>query len=131
MSTSHCREVIDDHMNDSNWKKLVDWGRLPLVRTASELTDIMQSTLYPNATAGQSGASISSAAFDSIDELASVDRIRDWAAEEEYARRKRLEDVTVMDIYNIRMEQHEFDLSTLISIDKGLQHLLGQKYFSN
>jgi hypothetical protein len=30
MSTSHHREVIDDHMNDSNWKKLVDLGRLPL-----------------------------------------------------------------------------------------------------
>jgi hypothetical protein len=26
MSTSHCREVIDDHMNDSNWKKLIDLG---------------------------------------------------------------------------------------------------------
>lgn len=26
MSTSHRREVIDDHMNDSNWKKLVDIG---------------------------------------------------------------------------------------------------------
>jgi len=60
------------------------------------------------------------AAFDSIDESASADHIRDWAAEEEYARRKRLEDVTVMDIYDIQMEWHEFDLSTLISIDKGL-----------
>jgi hypothetical protein len=29
MSTSHRREVIDDHMNDSNWKKLVDTGKLP------------------------------------------------------------------------------------------------------
>jgi len=27
MSTSHRREVIDDHMNDSNWKKLVDVGK--------------------------------------------------------------------------------------------------------
>ena len=27
MSTSHRREVIDDHMNDSNWKKLVDIGK--------------------------------------------------------------------------------------------------------
>ena len=29
MLTSYRREVIDDHMNDSNWKKLVDLGRLP------------------------------------------------------------------------------------------------------
>ena len=27
MSTSHRREVIDDHMNDSNWKKLIDLGK--------------------------------------------------------------------------------------------------------
>ena len=27
MSTSHCQEVIDKHMNDSNWKKLIDLGK--------------------------------------------------------------------------------------------------------
>jgi len=48
----HCREVIDNHMNDSNWKKLVDLGRLPLTGTASELTVLMQSMLYLNATIG-------------------------------------------------------------------------------
>jgi hypothetical protein len=52
MSTSHRREVIDDHMNDSNWKKLVDLGRLPSTGTASELTEIMQSMQYLNAIAG-------------------------------------------------------------------------------
>ena len=31
MSTSHRREVIDDHMNDSNWKKLVDIGKTSLL----------------------------------------------------------------------------------------------------
>ena len=50
MSTSHQREVIDDHMNDSNWKKLIDLGRLPLTGTILELTEIMQSMLYLNAT---------------------------------------------------------------------------------
>jgi hypothetical protein len=53
MSTSHRREVIDNHMNDSNWKKLIDFGRLPLAGTASELTEIIQSMLYLNATAGR------------------------------------------------------------------------------
>ena len=52
MSTSHRREVIDDHMNDSNWKKLVDLGELPLIGAASELTEVMQSMLCLNATAG-------------------------------------------------------------------------------
>ena len=52
MLTSHRREVIDDHMNDSNWKKLIDLGKLPLTRAASKLTEIMQSMLYLNATTG-------------------------------------------------------------------------------
>ena len=45
MATSHCREVIDDHMNDSNWKKLVSLGRLALRDTASKLTEITQPML--------------------------------------------------------------------------------------
>ena len=51
MSTLHRREVIDDHMNNSNWKKLIDLGRLPLTGTILELTEIMQSILYLNTTA--------------------------------------------------------------------------------
>ena len=52
MSTSHHREVIDDHINDLNWKKLVDLGRLPSTGTALELTEIVQLMRYLNATAG-------------------------------------------------------------------------------
>jgi hypothetical protein len=53
MSTSHRREVIDDHMNDSNWKKLVDLGQLPLTGTAVKLTGIIQLMLYLSATSGR------------------------------------------------------------------------------
>ena len=38
MAMSHCREVIDDHMNNSNWKKLIDLGRLYLIGTGAKLT---------------------------------------------------------------------------------------------
>ena len=50
MLTSHRREVIDDHMNDSNWKKLVDLGRISLTDIAPELIEIIQSMLYLSAT---------------------------------------------------------------------------------
>src|ERR1700744_6649762 len=40
MSTSHRREVIDDHMNDSNWKKLIDLGKFLLMDAASVLTQV-------------------------------------------------------------------------------------------
>jgi hypothetical protein len=48
MATSHHREVIDDHINNSNWKKLIDLDGPPLTSAASELTEIMQLMLYLN-----------------------------------------------------------------------------------
>ncbi|KAN0121377.1 hypothetical protein V8E52_003273 [Russula decolorans] len=89
MSTSHRREVIDDHMSDSNWKKLVD-----LVNAVSKR--------YRRALSGET---LSSAAFDNIDGSASTDSTRVWASEEEHAKRERKRDVTVMNIYDIKMER--------------------------
>jgi hypothetical protein len=36
MSTSHRREVIDDHMSDFNWKKLVNVGEFPPICLAQQ-----------------------------------------------------------------------------------------------
>ena len=52
MLTLYHREVINDHMNNSIWKKLVNLGRLPFTGTASELTEIVQPMQYLNATTG-------------------------------------------------------------------------------
>ncbi|KAI9431655.1 hypothetical protein H4582DRAFT_1822223 [Lactarius indigo] len=85
MSTSHRREVIDDHMNDSNWKKLIDLGK----RYRKALLAAM----------------LSMAAFESISASASPERIKAWGAEEEHAQRERGRDVKVMDIYDIKMKR--------------------------
>jgi len=74
---------------------------------------------------------LSSAAFDNIDRSASSDSIIAWAAEEEHAKTERIRDVTVMDIYDIKMERRKFGHSTLVLIDNLLQFPLGQKYFLN
>ena len=53
MFTSHYREVIDNHMNNANWKKLIDLGGFPLIGstdTPHQSSQIMQSMLYLNAT---------------------------------------------------------------------------------
>ena len=132
MTTSHRREVIDDHMNDSNWKKLVDLGRLLLTGTASELTEIhAANAISKRYCKALSGATLSSVAFDNIDRSASADSIRVWAAEEERAKRERMRDITVMDIYDIKMERREFDHFALGLLGNWLQFLLGQKYFLN
>jgi hypothetical protein len=76
---------------------------------------------------------LSSVAFDNIDGSASADSIRVWTEEEEHAKRERVRDVTVMDIYDIKMERREFNHSTLAFsfFDSWIQSLLGQKYFLN
>ncbi|KAF8266971.1 hypothetical protein EI94DRAFT_1582942 [Lactarius quietus] len=45
MSSSHRREVIDDHMNDSNWKKLIDIGRHLTKDTMLALTHLHRQCL--------------------------------------------------------------------------------------
>ena len=74
---------------------------------------------------------LSSVAFESIDRLAGTDSTAVWAEEEEYAIREHGRDVTVMDIYDIRMEKHKFNHSNLLSCDNWLQSLLRQIYFLN
>jgi len=74
---------------------------------------------------------LSSVAFDNIDRSASAESTMVWAQEEEHAKRERICDVAVMDIYDIKMERHESDYSTLLSLDNLFQSLLGQKYFLN
>ncbi len=63
---------------------------------------------------------LSLAAFDNIERSASADSIRDWTIEEEHAKREHICDVTVMDIYDIKMERREFDNSTLVLLDNWL-----------
>jgi hypothetical protein len=74
---------------------------------------------------------LSSAAFDNIENSASEDSTQVWAAEEEHAQKERVHDVTVMDIYDIKMKRREFDHPALVMFYDWLQSLLGRKYFLN
>ncbi len=72
MMTSHRREVIDDHMNDSNWKKLVDLGRLPLAGTASAHRGHTVNTVSKHYCRAHFRAKVSSAVFDKTDWQAQI-----------------------------------------------------------
>ncbi|KAF8259195.1 hypothetical protein EI94DRAFT_1707309 [Lactarius quietus] len=93
MSTSHRWEVIDDHMNDSNWKKLIDLGKF----SPNDTTSMLKWAL--------SGATMNVAAFDSIDASASPASVRVWTAKEESVQWERGRNVKAMDIYDIKMKQ--------------------------
>ena len=60
---------------------------------------------------------LSLVAFNKIDGSACTDSVRDWADEEEHAKRECIRDVTVMDIYDIRKHRREFDHSTLVFLE--------------
>jgi hypothetical protein len=60
-----------------------------------------------------SGATQSAAAFESINASASPDSIKVWTAKEENAQREQGHDVKVMDIYDIKMKQCEFNHSRI------------------
>ncbi|KAH9028953.1 hypothetical protein EDB85DRAFT_1867506, partial [Lactarius pseudohatsudake] len=97
MSTSHRREVIDDHMNDSNWKKLINLGNAHSGCVVNAVSRRYRKVLL--------AATLSAAAFESISVLASPERVQAWGAEEEHAQRERGRDVKVMDIYDIKMKR--------------------------
>jgi hypothetical protein len=73
-----------------------------------------------------SRAMLSSAAFDNINRSASTDSIRVWAAKEEHAKRECVRDITVMDIYDIKMERHEFNHSHLVFLNTGFSSFSGR-----
>jgi hypothetical protein len=115
MSTSHRREVIDDHMNDSNWKKLVDAGEfISISRYCIDAhADRAVNAVCRRYGKAISGATLSATAFDSINSSADPDSVKVWSAEEKYAQRERVRDVTVMDIYDIKMKRRELIHITL------------------
>jgi hypothetical protein len=60
-----------------------------------------------------SGATLSVAAFASINASAKPDSVRVWTAEEENSQRERVRDVKVMDIYDIKTKRCESGQATM------------------
>jgi hypothetical protein len=46
MTTAHRRECLDDHMNDSNWKKLVNMGRFAVLSICMSLMFVHVTQFY-------------------------------------------------------------------------------------
>jgi hypothetical protein len=71
----------------------------------------------------------STAAFDSINASASPESVVTWIAEEAHAQRERAHNVTVMDIYDIKMKRCESDNSMIVPPNIKFQSHPAQKYF--
>ncbi|KAN0128683.1 hypothetical protein V8E53_013502 [Lactarius tabidus] len=103
MSTSHHREVIDDHMNYSNWKKLIDLGN-------AAAFDSINASAKPDSV---------------LDWTAEEENAQSSAGEvstsQSVTQRERGRDIKVMDIYDIKTRQFPSHAEILLELtDNGM-----------
>lgn len=105
MSRAHRAEVLDAHMNYSNWRKLLGIGTsrdapvVPLM--LMHFSRCIALTLKRKYAAAKVGFENSEEAFTELDESTDESRRAKWQKAEARAHRKRDEDPTSMDIYEV------------------------------
>ena len=99
MSLSHRQEVLDAHMNHSNWKKLAQIG-LSILITAAHESDIsvIVPALLQRWRQVDSGLDASSKAYN-LSELLK-DTTMQWLRDDQLAQETRQKNPSVIDIYN-------------------------------
>ncbi|EIW74729.1 hypothetical protein CONPUDRAFT_32522, partial [Coniophora puteana RWD-64-598 SS2] len=89
MTTSHRKEVLDDHMDDSNWKKLI---RIAL-SLASKWRKAVQEFVE------------SQDVLADLSEVAGSERVQEWTAQLDQAYKDRADDVKSMDILTVHFPE--------------------------
>ena len=99
MSLAHRQEVIDAHMNHSNWKKMVRIGMHILnILNINQLNFIVPA-LLKRWKRLQSGLELSTEAFINLSKRFKADR-KTWLADEKAAQKNRHNEPNAMDIYD-------------------------------
>ena len=100
MSLSHRQEVLDAHMNHSNWKKLVRIGASILIILAYQSDRcIIVPALLKRWKRVDSGLDASSKAYNDLSEHLK-DRTMEWLIEDQEAQETRQQNPAAMDIYD-------------------------------
>uniref|UniRef100_A0A5K1K6H8 Cell surface hydrophobicity-associated protein n=1 Tax=Ganoderma boninense TaxID=34458 RepID=A0A5K1K6H8_9APHY len=111
MSAAHRREVIDDHMNDSNWTKLT---RIRLYNVATLLTRKWRRACKEWQPA--------TTALEDLTSSADPTKVAQWRQDATAADEERHENVSVMDIYDVS--------ATPLPSRKEVQVMLGEEELS-
>jgi hypothetical protein len=88
-STGHRQETLDDHMNDSNWKKLNNI----IFRLCPKLKNAVES------------AKDSQRDFENINNSADPEMVQTWSEEEAEAQRNRDQNEAAMDIFDLKVSK--------------------------
>lgn len=115
MSWHHRQETMDLHMNDSNWKKLVNMSEsnsraLKLRSPCLTPRGVVRSFLIvPSLTKKwkdvHRGVKDSADAYEAIESITEDEVLESWLALEADAQARRWEDKTAMDIYDVQADQ--------------------------
>ena len=107
MTLAHRSEVMDAHIGDNNWKKMINMGRSTRFSVRIVAILRMSSCLAMSLCARWKRICLTKAEnvedFEWMDEHASADNQREWEHLIEHADLTHLDDVSVMDIYNVKL----------------------------
>jgi len=107
MTLAHRSEVMDAHIGDNNWKKMINMGEL----TVFSCRILILLNGWPDAATSLCARwkkicltkSEHVEDFELMDENVSVENRQSWQSLVEHADMNRLDDVAVMDIYNVKL----------------------------
>ena len=88
-STGHRQETLDDHMNDSNWKKLIQL----IFRLCQKYKNVVESTKESHTD------------FKNINDSADPQMVQRWSDEEAEAQRNRDKQGDAMDIFDLKISK--------------------------
>ncbi|EIW81842.1 hypothetical protein CONPUDRAFT_54267, partial [Coniophora puteana RWD-64-598 SS2] len=110
MTTSHRKEVLDDHMDDSNWKKLV---RIVLSLAEKWKRAIKE---FPEA----------QEAFVDLTAMAGPELVAVWTAQLEQAQADRMSDPAAMDILNVQVDDMPTQADIQTELSTHVRRVAGQ-----
>ena len=107
MTLAHRSEVMDAHIGDNNWKKMINMGESTCISFWIFATSNTSSGSATTLCARWKKICLTKSEhvedFELMDENASVENKRAWQDLVEHADMARLDDVSVMDIYNVKL----------------------------
>lgn len=106
MSTSHRKEVMDDHMNDSNWRKTVGMGNKSIfLRISPSLRYLAVTMLCKRFQEASKNKTLSLEFLQALEQSANPAQLQEWRDIEVTARAERHHNLDVMMPYEVTMEK--------------------------
>jgi len=103
MSIAHHQEVIDEHMKDSNWRKMIRIRKHPFyIYPRTIITLFSANSLCKKWSRAKKGLADTGPTFEQLSDSLDASLVQEWTAEEHVAMEKRGDH---LNIYQVRLEK--------------------------